>query len=163
MLDFDNFCLIHQYLFLTTTPTESICSLWFSNLWGLRRLTQHLISFNTARMGQKLVNELFKTLADGQLLWNTIIRPEHKRNSQRKHPGSGQKYSDKQTRALAYFACKPKEEKENKGKKRKEPAGKKGKEREQPVGEPSHPTTSPISFPTAASSSSSASKSNRRR
>lgn len=114
-------------------------------------------------MGQKLVNELFKTLADGQLLWNTIIRPEHKRNSPRKHPESGQKYSDKQTRALAYFACKPKEEKENKGKKRKESAGKKGKEREQPVGEPSRPTPSSISFPTAASSLSSASKGTRRR
>lgn len=105
-------------------------------------------------MGQKLVNELFRTLADGRLLWNTIIRPENKR---RKHHGPaepGQKYSDKQTKALAYFACKPKEDNKIKGK---------GKGREQPASELSRPTRKPISSPTTASSSSAASKSTRRR
>lgn len=103
-------------------------------------------------MGQKLVNELFKTLADGQLLWDTIIRPEHKRRKHRGPPEPGQKYSDKQTKALAYFACRPKEEKKNKGK---------GKE--QPASEQGRPARKPIPLPTAASSSSAASKSTRRR
>jgi len=106
-------------------------------------------------MGQKLVNELFKTLADGQLLWDTIIRPEHKRRKQRGLLEAGQKYSGKQTAALEYFACKPKEGKKNKGK---------DKGREQPSIEPSRIARKPISSPTAAASSSSAApKSTRRR
>lgn len=104
-------------------------------------------------MGQKLVNELFKTLADGQLFWDTIIRPQHKRRKQRE---PGQKYSDKQTRALAYFACKPKEEKKGKSKGN-------GKEREQPAAEPIRQTPKPTLFTNTAPSSSAPSKSTRRR
>lgn len=104
-------------------------------------------------MGQKLVNELFKTLADGHLLWNTIIRPEHKRHKQHGPPEPGKKYSDKQTKALEYFACKPKEKKKNKG-----------KGREQPATEPSRKAPpKPTLFTNAASGSSAASKSTRRR
>lgn len=104
-------------------------------------------------MGQKLVNKLFKTLADGHLLWNTIIRPEHKRRKQHGPPGPGQKYSDKQTKALAYFACKPREEKKNKG-----------KGRERPATEPSRQAPpNPALFTNTAPSSSAASKSTRRR
>ncbi|KAI7788287.1 hypothetical protein LA080_012354 [Diaporthe eres] len=108
-------------------------------------------------MGQKLVNELFKTLADGHLLWNTIIRPEHKRRKQGGPPRPGQKYGDKQTKALEYFACKPKQEKKTKSKG-------KGKGREQPTIEPSRQAPpNPNLFTNAASSSSAASKSTRRR
>lgn len=104
-------------------------------------------------MGQKLVNEFFKTLADGKLLWDTIIRPEHNRRNQHEPLEAGQKYSDKQTAALKYFACKSRNEKKNKG-----------KGREQPAIEPSQMTRKPIPLPTvAASSSSAASKSTRRR
>lgn len=104
-------------------------------------------------MGQKLVNELFKTLADGQLFWDTIIRPQHKRRKQRE---PGKKYSDKQTKALEYFACKPKEDKKDKGKG-------KGKEREQPAVEPTRQTPKPTLFTNTAPSSSAPSKSTRRR
>lgn len=108
-------------------------------------------------MGQKLVNELFKTLADGHLLWNTIIRPEHKRRNQSGSPRPGQKYSDKQTKALEYFACKPKQEKKTKSKG-------KGKAREQSTIGPSRQAPpKPNLFTSAASSSSAASKSTRRR
>ncbi|POS72412.1 hypothetical protein DHEL01_v209193 [Diaporthe helianthi] len=111
-------------------------------------------------MGQKLVNEFFKTLANGQLMWDRIIRPEHKRSSQRAPLQAGQKkYSDKQTAALAYFACQPKEEKKNKGKVKN-----KGKEREQPAIELGQIARKPVSSPSAAASTSSAaSKSTRRR
>lgn len=108
-------------------------------------------------MGQRLVNEFFKTLADGHLLWNTIIRPKHRRHKQRGPPDVGQKYSDKQTAALKYFACKAKKETQNKGKG-------KGKAREQPPSESSQIPRKPVSPPTAAASSSSAaSQSTRRR
>lgn len=111
-------------------------------------------------MGQKLVNEFFKTLADGQLMWDTLIRPDHKRRNQHAPAQTGQKkYSEKQTAALEYFACKPKEEKKNKGK-----DNGKGKEREEPAIELNYIARKPVSAPTATpSSSSAASKSTRRR
>lgn len=112
-------------------------------------------------MGQKLVNEFFKTLADGQLMWDMIIRPDHKLRNQHAPLQTGQKkYSDKQTAALEYFACKPKEEKRNKSKNNN-----KGKEREEPAIELTQIARKPVSTPSAtpSSSSSAASKSTRRR
>ncbi|KAG8168846.1 hypothetical protein KVR01_001595 [Diaporthe batatas] len=111
-------------------------------------------------MGQKLVNEFFKTLADGQLMWDRIIRPDHKRHDQRPPVQAGQKkYSEKQTAALRYFACKPKDEKKNQGEDKS-----KGKEIEQPAIELNQIARKPDSNPSATPSSSSAvSKSTRRR
>lgn len=124
-----------------------------SQLPGIDTLKQNKKSFTNPNMGQKLVNDLFKTLADGHLLWNTIIRPEHKRRKQHEPPEPGQKYNDKQTKALEYFACKPREKKKNKGKGREQPS----------AGSSRQAAPKPTLFANAASSSSTASKSTRRR